>query len=807
MPSSAGDVTFKISGKKIDKKCDPIESVSEAYDDDGNLAGYFHSSMPVSSGTFGVQLDVSNGGILQRPADPGFVLRLYNSRGPGDLIRGNQPAWYWSSPGEIWPDVGYSVGYVARTGGYPPQEVDTTLLCTPLTQDLGGGLSGGYVSVRYYSTSYTESGYGGISPNDWAFRTSLPCVVLTQDTAVANPGEPVYYTIACDLYPIIIHNSIQAYDYSYGWRTQNQTEFVDRVYLVGGKEDFGSDESYIINAQKHFAGQLVIEYDLPNGKTYRGPNPFTRFDGKLFATSPQITADALGPADPPIDDPAYTLSYDTGSIPPYIHDLTNRHQYEHAGINDVFGRPAYPPVPKTGDTWDVGDAEFDIQPYPEIFVFWTPYPQSLLGTSPVGATVELGVQFVDGSTYVIISGTVNEVYNTGDTKPFDYWMNKCGDSDGPTMPRPVGLYAVIDLPETVFSNGAICHAAHIDSRIPNADYTIQVGGPYNVSDPRTVGDVNGWSCNTKVQYTDYTVAVGGRGKADFAPPPSGSGQVTNDPSRTPENVYSLTLAHPTDTPQVQHSYTVNGGHTWAQYVVPTNGAGSYPSLIINPRTNAHRIIFQGDTDLFTLDAIQTPHVPSDWGNPVPLGLPYHSPFAVAHPAQGWDYILMSAVQKADDTTVDILMSSDGGLSWIVIAPSAGNVGKHLGRPALCWMHGGLVFLITPQGTTLEVQKSLDGGRTWGSATTALTSTVANGVTCPAATSHQGALYVAAYVSTSSTENTAMMAISTDLGATWSDPSNIPNYSTLGLGSNPYTGRLWLGNSHHSDTQGRSWTSD
>ena len=285
MPTCTGHPTITISGKALETRCDPPETVAEALNADGSHAGWFHTSPPTNvSGAFGVRLDPANSAALPIITPPGFILSLYQSTPPGAMVRGNQPAWYWGAAGSVWPHTGYT---------HTPS-ADIHLACSPLSQDLGGGVSGGYLGIHQSNISHTD----GFSPNGWAFQDGLPCTLMTaSQSAPANPGEYVYYVKAFDLYPVPAYENYDNYD-SYGQRTGTQTQFFDRIYVAPADSAFGSSESYILSVQKFLVANLVVI--TPDGR--RGPNPFLGSSGAISASTTVVRSSTA--ASPTFDDPS-----------------------------------------------------------------------------------------------------------------------------------------------------------------------------------------------------------------------------------------------------------------------------------------------------------------------------------------------------------------------------------------------------------------------------------------------------------------------------------------------------------------------
>ena len=792
MPTVSGTPTITVYGKAIESRCDPPEQVTQAFNADGSPAGYFHSSPPLKSGSYGVRLDLANtlwngSQVITTPA--GFLLSLYGATPPGALIRGNQTAWYWSAAGSVWPNIGYSTSYIYAGGHYNP--VTAELSDSPLYQDLGGGVTGGYTGeTEYNPTGVAGSGIGGVSVNDWLNQSALPCTTLTQSqTLPANPGQYVYYVTATDLYPVIIFDNISFYSFDSGTVHGYQTQFIDRIYVAGGDEEFGSSESYILDARKNLAANLIITYPRPGTlPAFRGPNPYFAWDGKLVAFTSKISADILnGPASPYVDDPVFNLSGgSTDSIQPYAHN--GRTEYRHQALPYSSG---VPPVPANINDSSVGDGTFKLHTKIQANVTFT----AVVGGSYVtqylpGALVVVRVVFVASTLasapYILVGNTTDSGGMIAPAEA-DYWLGHIG----PDLPEIVGLQFVITTPEYTYPNGVQVHTETFDSTVgltADSHYQCTIGGPYQaLAQPALVDGL--WTCN-QPPISGYSINVA---QLRSFNPPIGAAQVVQDAHRRTEMVSVAPSAQ-----TMTFSATHDAGHTFVGYALPPAKA-FWPSLIVNHKTNSHRVVF-GDTDhLFRIDAAGGAAMVGDWGAPVQIGsLNYRYPHCVQHPQQGQDYVLMSAVNRSNDTSVDILASHDGGTSWAVIAANVASIGtSSAGRPELCWM-AGLLFLIVPGTASIRCYSSRDGGYTWSSPTTALTAS--HSALSPTACAQSGRLYVAAQI-----DGSNVISSSSNLGLTWSAPSALPAVLVLALGVEAWTGRLLLGTSHHSNDGGTTWS--
>ena len=445
MPTCTGHPTITISGKALETRCDPPETVAEALNADGSHAGWFHTSPPTNvSGAFGVRLDPANSAAFPIISPPGFILSLYQATPPGAMVRGNQPAWYWGAAGSVWPHTGYT---------HTPS-ADIHLQCRPLSQDLGGGVSGGYLGIHQSNISHTD----GFSPNGWAFQDGLPCTLMTaSQSAPANPGEYVYYVKAFDLYPVPAYENYDNYD-SYGHRIGTQTQFFDRIYVAPADSAFGSSESYILSVRKFLVANLIVI--TPDGR--RGPNPYLGSSGAISASTTVVRS--ITAASPTFNDPAYTDPlYSSSDIPAHKAFVT-RPLYDHGGAGTA-------PVPVAMNAAAVGDAALTILPTVRANVnFSQDMYHGQVG--PVGAAVKIEAVFSDGTAYTLLDGTVLDNAGNVAAQPVDYWMGH----SGPAIPTPSAIrltLTTIDATYSAYGGDVRTYASQVTcTRLLNPGYII-----------------------------------------------------------------------------------------------------------------------------------------------------------------------------------------------------------------------------------------------------------------------------------------------------------------------------------------------
>ena len=800
--STTGDAIITLSGKTIIGRCDPIEKVNQSYDANNIANGFYHTSMPLSTGAFGVRLDPYNAGISQRPvrqADGSITVYnlvndIYNSlvsgTGPGGLTRTvngvQKTAWYWSKDGAVWPNVGYISTYA--NGQQGTQDLDCT--------NLGGYTREGDSSAN---TNYLHTA-GGISPNDWGRQDQLPCTIRSNSSLYsANPGYPCYWLTTTDLYPAPVYEQF----YKDGYLTKQVYVYYDRV-CVGGVVSSGGAESYIVDAQKTLDCNAVVQIQQTNKTTYplgysRVKNSIFAWDGHITATSTKILA--TGVANPAVSDPISSADaqYRVGS----------RTLYRNLNDTSTNNRP---PVPPPLNTAAFGDANFSLDVKIGLNFAWQA-GQNQNFEYPTGATVELGVDLPDGTYYPMCSGTpITTTDQFGqstcvlDAQSTDYWFGQ------PFVQLTNGtgaikLRAKVTFQDQTYPDGKHCPAFSADSDVAQTGVSFYIGSATSIAQPPiTIGN---WTCN-QPPITFYQVSVAG---SPPAPATSVSGAyASTDSLGNPELV--VQNAPTTGQSNILHTKTVNNT-TFTSYTVPaltgitsSDGATS-PSLLINPATNQHRIFYMANSKFYKIDANKNPTSSADWGTPTLLSLSgYTLPYVVADPLSGWNKMLMATVKTGDSVTVDILQSLDQGTTWSVFGASAGTVAKSISRPSLAISTDNTVYLACTLANSIAVRRSLDGGKTFSAPVNAITVGNTNGCRGATIECYQGFLYVSSLVSAtaSNTAQPIQIVRSGDGGATWSAPVTSPVTAQSGAFSiNKNSGRMYLLETYYSDDQGKTFT--
>ena len=274
-----------------------------------------------------------------------------------------------------------------------------------------------------------------------------------------------------------------------------------------------------------------------------------------------------------------------------------------------------------------------------------------------------------------------------------------------------------------------------------------------------------------------------------APPPSGSApvQVVLDAHRQPRAVEVSAAG------EVRFLASENGGHTYNAFLVAAQGKD--PSLVIGPRSNLCRVLFDGG-GLTVVTAAQDGER-GDWGAPSPVaGAAGTFPACRRHPDDPQRVLMV----YLDGGSLMAAINYEGGdpAAWSPLGTvDTGQDFAASGGPGLCWL-GETPLVAYRSGANLLARTSADGGKTWGLSILISGAGPHKGISAVAA---QGVFLVAATEIASSAQR---LWSSSAQGLIWDALNPPPADAGAGLGVNPFTGRIYWGTCHYTDDWGAHW---